>query len=103
MARPEAMFHIGLVLKQMIHTMEKYRHHGLPIKFTKLDMNDGFWRMSVSDKNAWDFCYVLPFLQKTTAIDDIEIVISNSLQMGWFDSPPFLCSGSETAREKARD
>ena len=35
MALPEAMAQLGLVLKRMIHTMSKYRHHGLPIKFCK--------------------------------------------------------------------
>ena len=43
MARPEAMAQLGLVLNWMIHTMAKYRHHALPIKFAKLDLKDGFW------------------------------------------------------------
>ena len=62
MARPEAMAQLGLVLKRMIHTMAKYCHHVLPIKFAKLDVKDGFWRMAVSDEDAWNFCYVLPSL-----------------------------------------
>ena len=32
-------------------------------------------------------------------MDDIELVVPNSLQMGWYEIPPFLCSGSETARD----
>ena len=99
MARPEAMAQLGLVLKQMIHTMAKYCLRGLSIKFAKLDMKEGFWRMAVSDEDAWIFCYVLPSLHTTIAIDDIEIVVPNSLQMGWCESPPFFCSGSETARD----
>ena len=88
MARPEAMAHLGFVLKRIIHTMAQYSHHGLHIKFTKLDVKYVFWRMVVSDKDAWNFCYVLPSLQTTTDIDDIEIVVPNSLQMGWCESPP---------------
>ena len=79
--------------------MAQYRHHGLYIKFTKLDVKDGFWRMAVSDEDAWNLCCVLPYLQTTTNIDDIEIVVPNSLQMGWCESPPFFCSGLETARD----
>ena len=46
MAQPEAMAQLGLVLKRMIHTMEKYCHHVLPIKISELDLKDGFgtWR-----------------------------------------------------------
>ena len=32
-------------------------------------------------------------------MDNIEIVVPNSLQMGWCESPPFFCSGSKTARD----
>ena len=45
------------------------------------------------------FVYVLPPLQKSTSIDDIEMFVPNSLQMGWCESPPFFCSGLETARD----
>ena len=90
MARPEAVAQLGLVLKRVIHTMAKYRHHGLLIKFATLDVKDGLWHMAVSNKDLWDFCYLLLSLQTTTAIDDIEIVVLNSLQMGWCKSPPFF-------------
>ena len=90
MLRPEAMAHIGLVIKRMIQIMAKYCHHGLPIKFAKLDVKDGFWHMAVSDKDAWNFCYVMASLQITISIDDIEIVVPNSLQMGWCKSPLFF-------------
>ena len=90
MARPEAMAQLGLVLKRMIHTMAKYCHRGLPIKFAKLDVKDGVWRMAVSDEDAMNFFCVMPSLKTNTAIDDIEIVVPNSLQMGWCESPPFF-------------
>ena len=46
LARPENMDQLGIVLKLMIHTMEKYCHHVLPIKISELDLKDGFgtWR-----------------------------------------------------------
>ena len=55
MARPEATDQLGLVLKRIIHTMAKYYHHGLPIKFEKLDVNDRFWYMAGSKEDAWNF------------------------------------------------
>ena len=88
MAQPEAMAQIGFVLKRTIHTMAQYCHHGLHIKLKKLHVKDGFWHMAVSNKDAWNLCYVLPSLQTTTEIYDIEIFVPNSIQMGWCNSPP---------------
>ena len=99
LARQEAMAQLGQVVRRLIHQMAIHRHHGHVFKFAKLDVKDGFWRMAVSDEDAWNFCYVLPSLQKRTSLDDVEIVVPNSLQMGWCKSPPFFCSGSETARD----
>ena len=99
MARPEAMVQLGQVIRRIIHLMAEYRHHGHPFKFAKLDVKDVFWRMSVDDVDAWNFCYVLPSLKERTLLDDIEIVVPNRMQMGWGESPPFFCSGSKTARD----
>ena len=98
MAKPEAMVQLGLSLKRIIAVMADTWAENNPFYFTKLDIKDGFWRMAVNDDAAWNFCYVLPSLNKVP-IDEIEIVVPNSLQMGWCESPPFFCSGTETARD----
>ena len=69
--------------------------------FSKLDIKDGFWRLAVSDENAWNFCYVLHSFEPVADIDDtLLIVVPNCLQMGWCESrPPFFCAASETARD----
>ena len=82
MARPEAMVKLGQVIRRIIHLMAEYWHHGHPFKFAKLDVKDGFWRMSVDDVDAWNFCYVLPSLKERTSLDDIKFFVPNSLQMG---------------------
>ena len=97
--RPEAMVQLSQVLKRIIYHMGLYRANGIPFKFTKLDAKDGFWRKTVADEYAWNFCYVLPSLKPTISLDDVEIVVPNSLQMGWCKSPPLFCSGSEMARD----
>ena len=63
MARPEATAQLGLVIKRIIYTMVLHIHHGLPFKFIKLDVKDRFWRMAVTNEDAWNFYYVLPSLQ----------------------------------------
>ena len=55
--------------------------------------------MKVSNKDTWNFCYVLPTLKPSPNDDNIELVVPNSLQMGWCESPPFFCTSTETARD----
>ena len=99
MSKQQSMAQLGSVLKRIICQMARHYDPNHPFQFAKLDIKDGFWRMAVSDTDAWNFCYVLPTLDKNITLDDVEIVVPNSLQMGWCESPPFFCSGSETARD----
>ena len=99
LAPQQSMGQLGLVVWRIIHTMEEERHHGNPFWFAKLDIKDGFWRMAVMNEDAWNFAYVLPSLGKHTSLNNTELVIPNSLQMGWCESPPLFCAGSETARD----
>jgi hypothetical protein len=99
LAKAEAMAQLGFCLQRLVATIADNFNPNKPFMFSKLDIKDGFWRMRVSDEDAWNFCYVLPSLKPVDNEDDIELVVPNSLQMGWCESPPFFCSGSETARD----
>ena len=94
-----SMVQLGLTLKRIISTMADNWDPTKPFIFTKLDIKDGFWRMSVNNTDAWNFCYVLPDKANDKNHDNIRIVVPNSLQMGWCESPPLFCSGTETARD----
>jgi hypothetical protein len=98
-AKPQAMAQLGHCLTRIITTLADNFDPSKPFMFTKLDIKDGFWRMRVSDSDAWHFCYVLPTLKKNLPEAETELVVPNSLQMGWCESPPFFCSSSETARD----
>ena len=105
MSRPESMAQLDLFIKRIIYTMALHWHHGLPFKFTKLDIKDRFLRMELTNKDAWNFCYVLSSLQPKQALNEVDMVVPNSLQMRWWESPPFFYSRLETARyimEKVR-
>ena len=54
--------------------------------------------MVVDANEAWNFAYVLPSLNPN---DNIQLVISNALQMGWSKSPAFFCAATKTARDLA--
>jgi hypothetical protein len=93
----ESMTQLGQTIKRIVATMAQNHNTEKPFKFAKIDIKDGFWRMAVNDTNAWNFCYVLP--DNAPNIDEITIVVPNSLQMGWCESPPFFCASTETARD----
>ena len=97
-APPETMVQLGRSLPRLINVMAANYDPEQPFYFCKLDIKDGFWRMAVSNDDAWHFCYVLPALTEVP-LDEIELVVPNSLQMGWCESPPFFCAGTETARD----
>ena len=99
LAKQQSMGQLGQVVKRIVATMADHFDPNKPFMFTKLDIKDGFWRMAVSNEDAWNFCYVLPAEEPTENIDDIMIVVPNSLQMGWTESPPCFCAGTETARD----
>lgn len=98
-APAESMIQLGHCIKRLVALLADNYDPNKPFMFSKLDIKDGFWRMSVNEEDAWNFCYVLPSPQDTGNIDDVLLVVPNCLQMGWCESPPFFCAASETARD----
>ncbi len=103
LAPPEAMDELGSALQRILCHLAACQTKNRPVLFAKLDIKDGFWRMVVSDEKAWNFCYIIPPLTPDVPIDETDIVVPNSLQMGWCESPPFFCAASETARDIISD
>jgi len=64
----------------------------------KWDIKDGFWRLDTEEGTKWNFSYVLP----QHPGEPIYLVVPTSLQMGWVESPPFICAASKTARDIAQ-
>ena len=58
--------------------------------------------MSVQKGAKWNFAYVLP-ADPDAPDREVKIVVPSALQMGWNQSPGFLCAASETARDVAKD
>ena len=96
---PQGMVQLGKSLKRLIAILAANHDRSNPFIFSKMDIKDGFWRMSVNREDAWNFCFVLPSESPPTSMDDIELVVPDALQMGWCESPPFFCAGTETARD----
>ena len=77
-------------IKRIVSTMAANYNPNKPFAFAKVDIKDGFWRMRVAKDAAWNFCYVLPAVSPVNNIDDIELVVPSSLQMGWCNPPPIF-------------
>jgi hypothetical protein len=90
LAPQKAMAQLGSTLHRLVQMLATNHNKNCPFVFAKCDIKDGFWRMVVSEKDSWNFCYTLPPPSKQTNIADIEIVVPTSLQMGWCESPPFF-------------
>ena len=98
-APAEAMIQLGTCTKCLVATLADNYDPNKPFYFAKLDIKDGFWQMAVAADDAGHFCYSLPSTKQGTTLEDTDIVVPNSLQMGWCKSPPFFCAASETARD----
>jgi hypothetical protein len=93
-APSQSVKEIGKVLPRLL----QYMHDtppGLHILFSKLDISDGFWRLTVRLADSYNFAYVLP----QPAGEPIRIVVPAALQMGWVESPPLFCMVTESARD----
>ena len=99
-APQKSMAQLGHVLRRLLATMKQHYNIKMPFFFSKCDLKDRFWKIVVNNKDAWNFCYVLPPINTTTTtLDDTQIVVPHALQMGWSESPPFFCAATETARD----
>ena len=100
LAPQHAMYKLGNIIPRIIHAMAAAPENGIPLLFSKVDLKDGYWRMEVSEEDAWNFAYVLPKLDPS---EETMLVVPHALQMGWSESPPYFCAATETARNLAEE
>ena len=85
---------IGKVLPRLLQYMRD-TPPGLHILFSKLDISDGFWRLTINAQDCFNFAYVLP----QPAGEPLRLVIPAAVQMGWIESPGLFCTVTESARD----
>ena len=54
------MIQLGQYVQRIISTLTDNYDETTPFKFAKIDIKDEFWRLEVSNTDAWSFCYVIP-------------------------------------------
>ncbi len=82
---------IGKVFPCMLQYMRD-TPAGLHILFSKLDISNGFWRLTIREHGSYNFAYVLP----QEASELCWIVIPAAVQMGWVESPSLFCTVIES-------
>ena len=85
---------IGVVLFEMFEYMAAAPPN-VDILLSKVDLSDGFWRMTVHAHDCYNFCYILP----QPPSESTRVVIPSALQMGWQESPAYFCTATETGRD----
>jgi hypothetical protein len=90
----EPLSELGHVLPRLLDFMADTPEEDV-IMFAKIDLSDGFWRMIVTENDAWHFAYVLP----DPPGHPVRLVIPHALQMGWTESPGYFCAATETGRD----
>ena len=91
-----AIDQLGHALGRVIHAFASTSEDE-KVFMAKWDIKDGFWRLDCAEGEEWNFAYVLP----THRGHSTTLVVPNSLQMGWIESPPYFCVASETGRDVA--
>lgn len=92
----ESMDELGNTLPRILSYMAR-ADPGRPIRFSKYDVSDGYWRMVVKPGEEWNFAYVLP----QSPDKPLTLVVPSAIQMGWKHSPAYFCAASSTARDVA--
>jgi hypothetical protein len=59
-APKHSMAELGNVLPQIIYAVATAPDSQGPIRFSKIDIKDGYWRMVFPEVDKWHFAYVLP-------------------------------------------
>ncbi len=94
LAPQEPVREIGQVLPRIFHFMAT-TPADQEIRWSKVDLSDGFWRLIVAPEQKWNFCYVMPDPPGAR----VRIVVPSALQMGWAESPACFCAATETGRD----
>ena len=86
---------LGAVLPELLYFMYDTPHDWV-IHWQKIDLSDGFWRMTVAPGDEYHFVFELPRRPGDT---EPHFVLPSSLQMGWTNSPAYFCTATEACRQ----
>ena len=88
---PEAM-QFGGALHRILHAVRHADPKWGPVRLSKYDIKDGFYRLLLEADDAPMLAVTLPRYEGEEPLIAIPLVLT----MGWAESPPTFCSMSET-------
>ena len=98
LAPEEAVKRIGKLLPALFKYLAMAAPDA-PVLFSKIDLADGFWRMTVPPAERYNFAYVMP----DPPGSPIRLVLPSALQMGWCESPGYFCTATDVASDVMED
>jgi hypothetical protein len=87
----------GRALWSVVSTIHHADPHLGPVHLSKIDIADGFYRLSVNDVNVANLGVVVPTAPGKPQVIGFPLV----LPMGWMQSPPLFTDATETVADLA--
>ena len=96
---PQEAMQFGRALERIITQVVRADPRYGPVKFIKIDLADGFYRVFVRAEDIPTLGVAFPSLDGEEPIIAFPLV----LPMGWTESPPYFCAATETIADMAND
>ena len=94
---PSEAMQFGRALDRLIAQVVHADPASGPVKFIKVDMSDGFYRIWLRTKDIPKLGVAFPNLPS----EPLLVALPLALPMGWTESPPYFCAVTETVADLA--
>jgi hypothetical protein len=92
---PAEAMQFGRALQRILYQVRHANPEHGPVYASKLDVADGFYRLSVNARQALRLACLLPREHQEPQL----VAIPLALPMGWVESPPYFCAATETVAD----
>ena len=96
---PDDAMQFGRALERIITQIVKADQRFGPVKFIKIDIADGFYRIWVRAEDIPKLGVAIPHLDGEEPL----VAFPLALPMGWTQSPPYFCAMTETVADLANE
>ena len=92
---PKESMQFGRTLERILYQIRHSNPRYGPVYLAKVDLSDGFYRISLNDSAIAKLAVALPQFPGEEQLLALPLV----LPMGWSESPPYFCAATETVAD----
>ena len=96
---PKESMQFGRTLERILYLIRHSNPRYGPVYLSKVDLSDGFYRISLNDSAIAKLAVALPQFPGEEQLLALPLV----LPMGWSESPPYFCAATETVADLANN